>query len=132
MLAIAESGSMKLCAFKISLASKGYKGNFMHDMKKVVFLLFLGIAVLLSGASERERTAKARGVYGRIRVVNHAEDFRVKVVNHAEDLRVRVVEHAANRIGRWMFVTHAEDFRVRFVDHAEDFSIKFVNHAEGI
>ena len=101
-------------------------------MKKIllVALALCSLAVLVFGASDSERKAIARMLYGKIRVVSIGEHYKVKVVVLGEDLRVRV-DDFADRPGRWRFVNIGEDYRVRFVDLGEDVRVRFVDLGEG-
>jgi hypothetical protein len=76
-------------------------------------------------------TFKGKPLWGRVRVVDNAEDIKVKIVDNAEDVRVRIVENAPFRCGQWQFVENAEVIKIRFVDNAEDIKIRFVDNDEG-
>ena len=105
-------------------------------MKKILAVAFAlcSLAVLVFGASDSERKAIAKILYGRIFVVGRGDvsDYRVREVNHGEDLRVRV-DDFANRPGRWRFVERGDvcDYRIQFVDSGEDIRVRFVDFGEG-
>ncbi len=101
-------------------------------MKKAV-LFFVLVFASAAFAGSSTRTGAAAVCHGRIKVVNHAPDYRVKVVGVGEDLRVRVVNRLGPySCGEWIWVKHNEDFKVRFVDVGEDFSIRFVDINPGL
>lgn len=104
-------------------------------MKKILFVVaaLFSLAVVVFGASDSERRAIARKLYGRIRFVDVGEDYRVRVVNVGEDLRVRIVwGAAANGCGQWLIRSVGEDYKVRIVDVGEDLRIRFVDVGEGL
>ena len=117
-------------------------------MKRKILLsllaLVLGVpaSVLLSGAGflspQKEATALetrkeiASKLYGRIKFVDAAPDYRVRIVKAAPDLRVRIVDAAPNQIGEWQIVDAAEDYRVQLVKAAEDLCVMLVDYAPGI
>ncbi len=93
----------------------------------VVFSVFLLVAFAFGAPSDRQRKAIAEKLYGRIKIVDFAEDYRVKIVDFAEDLEVKIVDFAADSVGRWEIVDFAEDYRVKIVDFAEDLRVEIEN-----
>lgn len=70
-------------------------------------------------------TYKDIPLYGRVKVVRHAADFKVKVVKYGADLRVKKVNAFPDECGKWQFVNSFEDFTVEFVNSGADFTIQY-------
>ncbi len=69
---------------------------------------------------------------GKVKFVEHGEDFSIKYVNYDEDLGVEFVEWGADDCGEWQEVDYGEDFKVKVVDWNEDIKVKKVDYNPGM
>ena len=104
-------------------------------MKKILFALFvLASVVLFAGdcqlgkipGNPSSRSDIAKGLYGRIMIVDKDEDYRVRLVTPSSDywdLRVDIVNGWEDRPGRWKIVERNEDYAVKIVEEGEDIRV---------
>lgn len=69
---------------------------------------------------------------GKVKFVEHGEDFKIKYVNYDEDLGVEFVKWGADDCGEWQEVDYGEDFKVKVVDWDEDVKVKKVEYSPGM
>lgn len=103
---------------------------------KTIILLFLSLSILsldarLSTVSS-DCTVKGKKLYGRVMIVESAEDLRVLEVSQAPDVRVQVVTQAPNRCGQWMLVEFLPDVRIKMVEFLPDVHVQFVDNFPGL
>lgn len=77
-------------------------------------------------------TLDGKKLLGRVKVVEHFEDFAVRKVDHFPDLRVDFVDHFPDTCGRWQLVDSFPDFTIRYVDHFPDLEIEVVDSFPGV
>jgi hypothetical protein len=100
-------------------------------MKKLLLILLLLIALpIVASQNEpiKDCKCKEKKLYGRVKFVDAAEDFRVKIVTGGEHLKVRKINYTALYCGEWRIVDGCEDFRVKIVTGGEDFRVRFVDY----
>jgi hypothetical protein len=110
-------------------------------MKKLLLFIFLLLPLMASksvtepqiaskSVTEPIKDCKCKDIklYGRVKIVDAAEDFCVKIVDGCEHLKVRKIKSTPLHCGQWEIVDACEDFRVKFVDGGEDFCIRFVDY----
>ena len=109
----------------------------------VALALCVPAVALLSGAAPVQKTAEVRNafetkreiaskLYGRIKIVKSAPDYRVKIVKRSADLRVQIVKKFPDAPGKWQIVDSLPDYCVEIVDVGEDLSIEFVDKFPGV
>jgi hypothetical protein len=101
---------------------------------KYLFTCFILVILLASFSGEGITNCKCKDIplYGKVKIVEHHEDFKVRLKTSDADLYVQTVEHHPNECGKWQFVSHHEDFSIRLVEHGEDFSIRYVTSNPGL
>lgn len=70
-------------------------------------------------------------VYGKIKFVEHGEDYKVKFVSYGEDLAVEYVNLVADSPGEWDVVDYGEDYKIKIVENGEDFKVNVVFFGAG-
>ena len=86
------------------------------------------------GLDKDNCTFNGKPLYGRVKIVDGAADFKVKVVECFPDLKVLRVDAFPDKCGRWMFVEDNDfsDFTIQLVDGASDFTIMYVDAFPGV
>ena len=89
------------------------------------------VAILLIGASSRDKKVDVSKIYGRIEFVKSFPDYKVKAVKSFPDLRVEIVESFPTSAGKWEIVDSFPDYKIEMVDSFPDFTVEFVKSFPG-
>jgi hypothetical protein len=100
-------------------------------MKYLIVCYFL-LMLIPSGHITEDCTCNKTKLYGRVRFVEDAGDFRIRFVSHNPDLKITFVTRPANKCGEWQIVEGGEDFTVCVVEGGEDFTIRYNESNPGI
>ena len=102
-------------------------------MKKLGLILILFFAVgILTEPVSKACTFRGKSLSGKVKIVEHGEDFKVRAVEYGEDLKIIPVSYSQTDCGKWQFVEYGESFKIRFVENGEDFKIKYVEYGPGL
>lgn len=79
------------------------------------------------------RFEKTIPLYGNVKVVQGAANFKVRIVNINPDLKVEISKRTPYLCGEWQFDENFRpDFTIEYVQVGEDFTIQFVEAFPGL
>ena len=100
-------------------------------MKFIILILAICFGLSANPIS-KDCTLKGKKLYGKVKIVEHGQDFQVKVFTWGANLHIQIRNTTQRECGEWQFVEWGEDFTIKIVDYGQDFSIQYVTYSPGL
>lgn len=100
-------------------------------MDFIKLIVFVPMLFVMDGNKSYENPNDACDIYGRIKIVESAEDYRVRIVTAGEHVRIKYIDYGERTPGLWRLVESGENYRIKIVTAGEHFRIREVTAGYG-